>query len=147
MGSTPRLQGSTSSLSRLMKTESDAVAEGSGGSCGLGGKGEESEPSVAWGGEVTLLTRLELARATLLWSEAGRAGLEYPNGLAFNLAGHLIATDWNNHRVAELRLPLPLQVPRVLLPRHNTCCTPTLAALVAGETPQCSTWRANLSLH
>ena len=44
---------------------------------------------------------------TLLWSEAGRAGLEYPNGLAFNLAGHLIATDWNNHRIAELQLPPP----------------------------------------
>ena len=46
---------------------------------------------------------------TLLWSEAGHAGLSYPNGLALSYPGdrHQLLTiaDWNNHRVATLRVP------------------------------------------
>lgn len=80
----------------VLDTESNTVA------VSIQGRAE-SGASVSGVGNAT--DRIEIYRlanmdqaAELIWSELGRYGLSYPNGIASRRNGHVVAADWNNHR-------------------------------------------------
>ncbi|KAL1526387.1 hypothetical protein AB1Y20_015100 [Prymnesium parvum] len=83
------------------------------GVCCLPGEGEivavcvqaRAETGASISGVVNQMDRVEVYAldqgGQRLWSDEGRAGLSYPNGVAVRRAGQLVMADWNNHRTCN----------------------------------------------